>query len=268
MWRSAILFAALSMVPGQGGKVVLTNVRLTHGILGPARADAKLLPGDSLYVFYDIDGITFDSTGKAQYSVGLEVANSQGKTIFKQEPRQLEAHNVLGSARLPAHAHIDIGVDQPAGDYTLKVTVTDRASKASQGLAQKFTVLPKGLGIVRFRITGDQDGQIPLPAVGVLGQSVYLHAGLVGFERDKSKKVPAVQVEMRILDEKGKPTLPQPFAGEVGHDVSAKALSIPLQFLLPLNRIGKYTIEVKATDLVSKKTATLAVPYTVIDSKQ
>ena len=72
---------------------------------------------------------------------------------------------------------------------------------------------------------------------------------------------------MRILDAQGKPTLPQSFTGIVGHDASAKAVSIPLQFLLPLNRSGKYTIEIKATDQVSKKTTTLAFPYTVIDLK-
>lgn len=267
MWSSVLMFAALSVAPAQGGKLALTNVRLTNGILGPVRTDAKLLPGDSLFVFYDIDGLTFDSAGKGQYSIGMEVASAPGKSIFKQEPRTLAALNALGGGRLPAHSHLDIGVDQPPGDYVLKITVTDLATKASQSLTQKFSVLPKGFGLVRLRITGDPDGQVPVPAVGVVGQSVFVNCGLVGFERDKTKNVPQVALEMRILDEKGKPTLPAPFAGTAGADASPKALSIPLQFLLPLNRAGKFTIEVKATDQVGKKSATLLVPYTVIDPK-
>ena len=62
-WTSVVLFAALTAAPAQAGKLALTNVRLTNGILGPVRTDAKLLPGDSLFVFYDIDGLAFDSEG-------------------------------------------------------------------------------------------------------------------------------------------------------------------------------------------------------------
>jgi hypothetical protein len=268
MGKSAVVLVLLSGVAlAQAGKLALTNVRSTHGILGPVRTDSKLLPGDSLYLFYDIEGITFDAAGKAKYSIGMEVNNSQGKTAFKQEPTTHEGINALGGGKLPAHAHIDFGLDQPPGSYTIKIHVTDLASKASQTLTHKLDVLPKGFGMVRARITGDSDGVVPLPAVGVVGQSVYFNCGLVGFDRDKTKGMPSVGVEMRILDDKGKPTLPQPFSGVAGKDASAKALSIPLQFLLPLNRSGKFSIEIKATDQVSKKTATLAFPYTVVDSK-
>jgi hypothetical protein len=268
MWKSAVVLAVMASVAlAQAGKLALTNVRSTYGILGPVRPDAKLLPGDSLYLFYDIEGITFDAAGKAKYSIGMEVANSQGKTAFKQEPATLQGINALGGNKLPAHAHIDFGLDQPPGSYTVKIQVTDLASKASQTLTHKVDVLPKGFGMVRAKITGDSDGVVPLPAVGVVGQSIYLSCGLVGFERDKTKGTPSVGVEMSILDEKGKSTLPQPFTGVVGQDASAKSLSIPLQFMLPLNRSGKFTIEIKATDQVSKKTSTLAFPYTVVDSK-
>src|SRR5437879_4706834 len=113
MRMTVVLAAALSLFPAQAGKLALTNVRSTQGIMGPVRSDAKLLPGDSLFLAFDIEGIQADASGKAQYSVGMAVANSQGKVQFKQEPRNLEAINALGGTRLPAHAHIDIGIDQP-----------------------------------------------------------------------------------------------------------------------------------------------------------
>jgi hypothetical protein len=269
MWKSAVVLTVVSVAAfGQaGGKLALTNVRSTYGILGPVRPDAKLLPGDSLYLFYDIEGITFDAAGKAKYSIGMEVTDSQGKTAFKQAPATLEGINALGGNKLPAHAHIDFGLDQPPGSYTVKIHVSDLAAKSSQSLTHKVDVLPKSFGLVRARLTGDPDGVVPLPAVGVVGQTVYFSCGVVGFERDKTKGMPSVGLEMRILDDKGKPTMPQAFTGVVGQNISDKGVSIPLQFLLPLNRSGKFTIEIKATDQVSKKSATLAFPYTVVDSK-
>ena len=42
------------------------------------------------------------------------------------------------SDRIPAYAQLDVGLQQPPGDYTLKVIVTDRASKKSQTLTRKL----------------------------------------------------------------------------------------------------------------------------------
>jgi hypothetical protein len=267
MWLPLVLAASLTTAPAQAGGLKLANVRTAYGMLGPTRTDAKLLPGDSLFVLFDIEGVKSDDAGKILYSIGLEVSDAQGKVLFKQEPRNLEALNALGGNRLPAHAHIDIGVDQPPGSYTLKVAVADRATKASQTLTHKFEVLPRALALVRLRTTSDPEGEIPAPGVGVIGQALHINCGLVGFERDKAKKQPNVSVEMRVLDEAGKPTLAKPFTGTVNENVTEKMVGIPLRFMLPLNRPGKYQIEVRATDQLSKKTAVLAFPYTVIETK-
>ena len=40
-----------------------------------------------------------------------------------------------------------------------------------------------------------------------------------------------------------------------------------MQFWLPLNRAGKFTVKLKATDVIGKKTAELSFPITVYDSK-
>ena len=266
--RTAVLLIALAGVAfGQAGKLSLSNPRAGYGLLGPTRADMKYLPGDSVYVLFDIEGVAVDSTGKAQYSIGMEVADAKGKVLFKQEPRNLEAVNALGGNRLPAHAHLDIGMDQPPGDYSLKVTVVDRTSKSSQVLTRNLQVLPKGFGIVRLRLTPDSEGQIPAPPVGAVGEALHVNCGVVGFERDKSKKQPHVTAELRVLDEGGKPTLPKPFQGVINQDVPEKASAVPVQFLLPLNRPGKFTIELKATDQLSKKSAQLAFPFTVVEAK-
>ena len=48
---STLALVTLMMVPlGQADGLTLSGVRLTHGVLGPARADNKLLPGDHLII--------------------------------------------------------------------------------------------------------------------------------------------------------------------------------------------------------------------------
>ena len=53
MWTSvALLATALSLTPGQAPPETLTlgNPRATYGELGPARTEAKLLPGDIFFL--------------------------------------------------------------------------------------------------------------------------------------------------------------------------------------------------------------------------
>ena len=49
-----VVLAALSLAPDQQGGLALTNVRGTHGLLGLARTEKKVLPGDSVFVCFDI----------------------------------------------------------------------------------------------------------------------------------------------------------------------------------------------------------------------
>jgi hypothetical protein len=76
--------------------------------------------------------------------------------------------------------------------------------------------------------------------------------------------LPRVKLELQLLDEKKEPTLARPFSGAVKEKVPAKALHLPVQFLLKLNRSGKFTARLKATDVVSGKTAELSFPIVVI----
>jgi hypothetical protein len=213
-------------------------------------------------VTFDVEGITADENGKVLYSVATEVADAKGKVIFQQPPRNLETVNSLGGGRLPAYALVEIGLEQSAGDYILKVTVTDRASKKSQMLTQKFQVLPRGFGIVDLATTADAEGAVPANLLGA-GQSLWINYAVVGFGRDTAKKQPNATMTLRVLDEKGKPTLAKPFAGVVDKDVPANATALPVQFLLSLNRPGKFTVEVTATCKHTGKTATQSFPIVV-----
>jgi hypothetical protein len=44
-------------------------------------------------------------------------------------------------------------------------------------------------------------------------------------------------------------------------------VALPLQFWLQLNRPGKFTLVVTATDQLTKKTTKTTLPFTVVDAK-
>jgi len=267
MWTTLAL-AALTLSPAEAGQLTLTNARTTYGLLGGPRTDNKYLPGDSYVLQFDIEGITVGDDGKVLYSVGLEVTDSAGKAHFKQAPRDMEAQNSLGGNSLPGFVSLQIGLDQPPGTYNVKVTVTDRAAKASKSLTRSYEILPKAFGLVRLTTTADPAGQIPAPFLAE-GQSLWVNFLAVGFGRESGEQgQPHIAVTCRVLDENGKPTVAKPFAGDVSKDIPKSALSVPMQFLLELNRPGKFTVELKATCKVTgKESATLSFPITVLKTK-
>ena len=67
------LLAVLTLAADPPADLKLSNIRATHGLLGPKRTEKKVLPGESVFVCFDIDGITVNGDGKVQYSVATEV---------------------------------------------------------------------------------------------------------------------------------------------------------------------------------------------------
>ena len=261
--RRALLLLAFLAVPARADDLAISRVRLTHGILGPTRTDKKIIPGDSLCIGFTIDGLTADAAGKVRYSTLIEILDAAGKPIFRQSGKAQEVVNTLGGSQVPAHAQLDIGLSQPPGEFTFKLTVTDLTSNKTQSLSHKGEVQPKAFGLVRVTTSADAEGNVPSGLLGP-GQSLYVNALVVGFDRDAGTKQPKLALELRVLDEAGKPTLAAPHIGAVEKDVAATALSVPIQFLVSLNRPGKFTVELKATDKVSGKTDTRSFPITVL----
>ena len=254
-------FLALCLAPGQADGLALTNARVTFGALGPTRENLKYLPGDLLFVTFDIQGISADPGGKVLYGIATEVTDGSGKSWFKSPAQDREAVMALGGNQLPAMAQVSIGLQQPAGDYTLKITVTDRTTSKSQALTQKFEVLKPDFGLVRLGASADSDGQVPA-GVSLVGHSLWITGAVVGFKRGGSGQ-PDVAVELKITDADGKPTMAKPFGGSINKDVPAKDMSLPVQFHVALNRPGKFTLELKATDQIAGKTVTQSFPITV-----
>jgi hypothetical protein len=265
---ASLALISLLQAPTVGADgITLAQPRFTHGVLGPARASDTVKPGDSLVLAFEIDGITSDKTGKAAFSTAVDVSNAAGKSIFQQPTKKFQEFLPLGDGMLPAFAQIDLGLNTPAGKYTMAVTVADVATGKSTTVKKDFTVAAGAFDLVRLSVSGDADGLVPLAVYGV-GQPFFVHAAVVGFQRDTAgAKQPKVNVELRVLGSDLKPILAQPFTGAIDKDVPANATSLPIRFYVPLNKAGSYYIQLAAKDELGKGGATLAFPITVLPNK-
>lgn len=258
---------ALLLVPLQPPALELVNPRATYGHLGARRPKTGILPGDVVHFTFEAKNLTLDANNKASYSIAIEIRDGSGKIFFEQRPYNAVAQNFLGGVSLPCSAFVEIPLDAKPGDVEWKVTVVDRATKKSASLQGSGKILPADFGIVQVGLFGDAEGRVPVSAVAVVGDTAYLRHSIVGFGIDKDKKHPHVKVSMRIVDDKGQPTMPKPLVGAIGEGVSADEKVVPVQFAITMNRPGRFTIELTAEDAVTGKRATIQYGLRVLDSE-
>src|SRR5262249_21213103 len=154
----------------------------TNGLWGPARADAKIAPGDTYFLRFDLENISLDESGRAKYRMDLKLINEKGERTFRQVPQDEEAFAALGGTTLQGHVTLDVGLKTPPGKYTLTLEVTDLASKKTASLTHKVEVLPLAFALVRPQLT--LGANAPVAPLVVTGQDVYLNFEAVGFARD------------------------------------------------------------------------------------
>jgi len=264
MFGTLAAVAALALAPTQPAALNLTNVRTTYGELGAVRSDNRYLPGDWYFLAFDIEGITVNTEGKVSYAMSVEVNNKAGQSVFKQEkPVESDEFLPLGGNRLPGRAYVFLKPDQEPGTYTCKVTVTDRVTKATKLLEKSFDVVKKELGLIGLVMSYDDKAGMPAPPTGVVGQNLFVHGFLIGFGRGADKK-PNASVELRVYDDAKRPTLAKPLSATVPKDIGEGDDAARVMFLLPLNREGSFTAELKAVDAATGKSSTVSFPVRVL----
>jgi hypothetical protein len=276
MWAALAVFAVLAAAPADAGQLQIKNDRFTYGILGQDRPDDKVIPGDTLIVAFDIEGLQVKEDGKVRYSTSMELLNKDGKSEFKENPIERESINTLGGSHLPCWSRVSIGTDTPAGQYTVKISVADASVKDGKPVSveRKFEVTAPRFGIILTGLGYDKPPQAPPPAppLGVPGQQLLAYFTVVGFETKaaatKDKLTANLHVELSILDDSGKPTLSKPYVGDATDIGADYKLFLPFQFPLPLNRSGKFKVRFTATDkLGNKPPVTQDLDLTVVDVK-
>lgn len=264
MWMSVVAMTLLGLGTAQTGKLSVVNDRLTYGHLGPTRSDTKYLPGDAIHLLFEVEGMSFDANGKAAYAIGLEIVDGKGTELLKQQPRNATAQNYLGGNSLPCAANLQIPLESPPGTYTFRVNVIDSTSKKSVAVERKFEVLPKQFGVVLVGTSADREATLAWSPVGVVGDSIYFNFSAVGFARDKQTKQPHIKVVLHVLDEAGKVIKGAKMTGEAKSEIAADKLALPMQFGITLNRAGRFTLQLTATDAVAGKTVTVNFPVRVL----
>jgi len=255
------MLGGAALAPGESG-LKFENARFTYGPLGqPRKKDEKFLPRDRLYLCATVKGLTVGKNGVVEYDLSFEVTKKGvEKPLTSQEPLPQEQLNWLGGGDVPVMADwvIPAGNDA-AGEYTMKLTCTDRATKKSVTHTQTFTVDKVAFGFIQTYLVG---------AVALVGQKAGLQYALTGFDFDKKTNKTNVTVTIRVLDDKDKPTFEKPrketFEREYDDAPGVMAFN---PMLIELNRPGKYKVEVSATCNVSKKTAREVFDLTVVELK-
>ncbi len=277
MWATLAVSAVLAAAPADAAALQIKNDHFTYGIFGPERKDAEVIPGDVLILAFDIDGLTVKDEGTVDYTTAMELLDAKGKSEFKEDPIERTAVNALGGSHQPSWSRVNIGGDVPPGDYTVRVTVADKLVKDGKPavVERKFTVVAPRFGIIAPMLYYQLQASappLPAPAMAVSGQQLLFVCGVVGFD-SKPGKTPQdrlqtdVTLDLVLLDDAGKPTLPKPFTGSLKAAPADSKDLWGVSFPLTLNRSGKFTIVVTATDKQGNKTAKLQMPLTVIDVK-
>jgi len=252
-------FVALGLFPNLGSALEIKNIRPSYGPFGATRSETKLLPGDVMFISYELDGLGIDpKTSKTNYDTTLEFVDAKDKVLFMKKNPNNELLPMLGTGRMPGDLHIIVPPGQPAGKYAIRFTVHDRVGKEAKVFTYPIEVLPQGFGFVG----------VTAPAIGLPGQHYVLGFGVVNLATDK-KSMPSAEVSIKIMDDKGTAVVPAvkyewPRDMPDGIDLS-QANFVPVSHSIFLNRPGRFRIEIRVNDKFGTKMAEMTYPMTVID---
>jgi hypothetical protein len=254
--------ALAALAAGQASGLEVKNARLAHGPFGVVRAEKKFLPGDFLFLMFDIDGLaTDDKTGKVSFETTLEVFDSKKNSIYSKDKNPLvETLLQLGGNRVPAKLELFTGFELKPGTYSVKFKVTDRVAKTKKTaeFTFPFELLAEDFGVV----------QLKAPAYG-LPDSIYpIRFALVNSPLDK-KKMPSMDITMRVFEEGNKTDLSKPISinlpAILPDDFDAKI--IPLSFDINLTRPGKFVADFEINEKINSRKLKFQVPFTVLEIK-
>ncbi|MCS7166639.1 MAG: hypothetical protein RMI91_06565 [Gemmatales bacterium] len=267
LWQTVLLLTSLTVA--QAGELSVSPITATYGQLGPPRTDFRYLAGDTLFFQFDISGLRHDEAGRLRYVLHLELIGPENKVLFRQKLPEIVQVRVMGNPKVRQALHLALPEDATPGNYRLQVSVEDvqnpKENRASQSLT--FQVVAQEFGIVQFQLYSiyTPQLQLPCPAVGIVGQIVHVTAVVVRGKKDKPDQLWNLEVEMRVLDEQGKP-IPGgfPVTGQF-RKIPGDLESLDLRFDLPVQMPGKFLILIQASEPGTNRSAKLLVPFQAID---
>ncbi len=264
MLRAVCPWLVLTMLAAPAwADLEIRDVQAAHGPLGPQRTSLRVAPGDEIVFRYRIAGIRTDQDGRAQAELRLQVTDADGKALIDNK-EAIGGILALGGQTLPGTARVSFGPDTPAGDYRLRVSISDKLGAGTASFERELTCTEPAFALVKLRFSRDEAGEIACAAGGTLGQTLHIRCAAVGFERAKAS--PRVVFTLQVLDTGGKPLMPRPMRAEVAPGDAGRITqieSMAFQGLLVLNRVGEFRLHISATDEVGKQKAEFVAPLRV-----
>lgn len=245
------------------GSLTIEPGRPVLGIYGSLRGDARWVPGELISLAFDIGGLQPSAEGRYRFTVNLVLEDASGKAVFADDA---DATPLAGGAGKVRHfVQLPTGLDQAPGRFKLKLAVQDRVAKRTATATQDLTLAAPEFALVRPQCSLDPFGQVPAPAVGVVGQTLHFNWAAVHFKTNPQADAGSrVRVEVAVVDGDQRPTGRKPSVTEFTNLESSQRV-LPLRYEFPLERPGQFKIVVKATDVVAGKSAELILPVWVAD---
>jgi hypothetical protein len=256
---SSLALVVISFWPIRASALELKNVRPSYGPLGAYRTNKTCVPGDSIFITYDIEGLkTQAKTGRASYVTTLELIDSSNKVAFKKETPN-NVNLPLGGSRMPGDLIVVLGSSQKPGKHKVRLTVKDNLAQEAKSFEYAFDVVAPDFSFVG----------IQAKAVGFPGESYLATFAIVDMTLNAGKQ-PDVDIFMRVYDAGGKtlvaPQIISNLPKDLPEEVDLKKTNfVSMQFPIYLNRTGTFIIEILAQDKLSKKNIKLRYPLTVLD---
>ncbi|MBW2733713.1 MAG: hypothetical protein JRH20_15100 [Deltaproteobacteria bacterium] len=239
---------------------------------GPAghREDATYGRGEELVSLLSVSGFVYEA-GKVDLKCDLEVVDARGRKMAESRGLVLLVGKAPTSTpgEVRVAAKLPLSPALPAGNYTLRVGVTDhlgkRFGKAEGAFRLAGPTLPtaEGLALLTLRIVGDQAS----PAGSVIPLSLVV----AGFETRPRPRGHRVELDMRttLVDASGK-TRAQHHARLLRVTLPFAARSLPGKYGLALPKTlepGRYTAHLALEDLLANKNAKASLKVEVLPPK-
>jgi hypothetical protein len=264
--RRIFLAAAVLLlaVHAAQAKLEIKDIKAVQGMYGPERKSLDVLPGDEVFFRFTINGVKTDEDGKVHCLLSVQMADSEGKELFKQES-PIQGVLALGGASMLSSAFVNFGDNFPAGAYKLTVTVEDQLSKDKDSFTRTLNCRKPEFAIVAPRFYQDKEQRVPATIGGRAGQALYFRVKCIGFKRDNGKIDNQMAVE--LLDAEGQSVTPKPVLATFTTDDAEMVKQVTsLNFTgdFALNRPGDFTLRITITDRLAKRTAKFEAPLRIL----
>ena len=242
----------------------IRNIQAALGALGPEVKTLEFYPREEIYFRYQVLGLKTDERGNIHNAFSSRLLDAQGQVLQEHADPPQVGLLCLDGSRLMAHSHIMLNGEYSPGRYTLVVRVEDRLTERTAEFSRDFLLKPTRYAIVMPRFFYDEMEKIPAPIGAQAGQMLYFRVKVIGIDTCRGRIDQEIQVQ--VLDEKGRETMPRPITDTIVSDdpaTVAAATYVSFKNSVGLNRPGTFTLRIATQDKMSRQSALFEAPLRV-----